>query len=81
MAKNLVSPSVTRYDDLSSCIMSEKTNNPILRKPSDGLTDGQTDESDFIGCCPTNVECPKRIFLRCFVYETIRLSKEFLVQS
>ena len=26
---------------------------------TDGQTDGQTDESDFIGCCPTNVECPK----------------------
>ena len=24
-------------------------------------TDGQTDESDFIGRCPTNVEHPKRI--------------------
>ena len=43
--------------------MSEKTNNPILRKLSDAWTDkqtdGQTDESDFIGRCPTNVERPK----------------------
>ena len=23
------------------------------------VTDGQTNESDFIGRCPTNVECPK----------------------
>ena len=39
-----------------------KTNDPILRKLSDGRTDrqtgGQTDESDFIGRCPTNVERP-----------------------
>ena len=58
--KNLVS-SVTRYhDQLSSCTISEKTNDPILKKLSDERTkrrtDGQTDESDFIGCCPTNVE-------------------------
>ena len=41
----------------------KKTNDPILRKLSDGRTDGQTDgqrdESDFIGRCPTNVERPK----------------------
>ena len=38
--KNL-NPSVTRYHgQLSSCTISEKTNNPILRK----LSDGQTDE-------------------------------------
>ena len=36
--------SVTRYHgQLSSCTISEKTNNPILRKLSDGRTDGQTD--------------------------------------
>ena len=41
--KNLAS-SVTRYhDQLSSCTTSEKTNDPILRKLSDGRTDGQTD--------------------------------------
>ena len=45
--------SVTRYyGQLSSRIISEKTNYPILRKFSDGLTDRQTDrqtdESDFI---------------------------------
>ena len=43
--------------------ISEKTNYPILRKLSDGQTggrtDGQTDENDFIGRCPTNVERPK----------------------
>ena len=40
---NLAS-SVTRYHgQLSSCTISEKTNDPILRKLSDGRTDGQTD--------------------------------------
>ena len=58
--ENLAS-SVTRYyGQLSSCAISEKTNDPILRTLSDGRTDGRTDgemdESDFIGHCPTNVE-------------------------
>ena len=35
--------------------MSEKTNDPILRKLSDGRA-----ESDFIGRCPPNVERPKK---------------------
>ena len=40
----------------------KKTNNPILKKFSDGRTDGQTDEHTdgrkyFIGRCLTNVEC------------------------
>ena len=48
--------SVTRYHGLpSSCTISEKANDTILRKLSDGRTDeridGQTDESDFIGRC------------------------------
>ena len=56
--KNLASL-VTRYHgQLSSCTISDKTNDPILRKLSDGWTDGQTDESDFIGRCPTNIERP-----------------------
>ena len=55
--------SVTRYHDhLSSRTISEKTNDPILRKliagRMDGWTDTQTDESDFIGRCLTNVERP-----------------------
>ena len=51
--------SVTRcHGQLSSCTISEKTNDPILRKVSDGQTDGQTNKSDFIGCCPTNVKHP-----------------------
>ena len=54
---------VTRYHgQLSSCTISEKSNDPMLKKLSDGRTDGwtdgQTDDSDFIGCCPTNVERP-----------------------
>ena len=64
--KNLA-PSVTRYHgQLSSCTI-EKINDSILRKLSDGRmdgwTDGQTDRQagDFIGCCPTNVEHPKKI--------------------
>ena len=56
--KNLA-PSVTRYyGRLPSCTISERTNDPILRKLIDRWRDGQTDNSDFIGCCPTNVECP-----------------------
>ena len=36
--------SVTRYHgQLSSCTISEKTNDPILRKVSDGRTDRQID--------------------------------------
>ena len=55
--------SVTRYHgQLSSCTISEKTNGPILRKICDGRRDGQTDESDFIGRCPTNVERPTKYF-------------------
>ena len=52
--------SITRYHgQLSSCAISEKTNDTILKKLSvrrtdgltDGLTDRQTDGSDFIGPC------------------------------
>ena len=25
----------------------------------DGQMDGQTDQNDFVGCCPTNIEHPK----------------------
>ena len=56
--------SVTRcHGQLSSCAISEKTNDLILRKLRDGRTDGQTDgqadKSDFIGCCQTNVKRTK----------------------
>ena len=45
--------SVTRYHgQLSSCKISEETNDSILRK----FSNGQTDESDFIGRCPTDGE-------------------------
>ena len=50
--------SVTRYGQVSSCTISEKINDLILRKFSDGQTDRQTDESDIIGCCPTNLDWP-----------------------
>ena len=59
--------SVTRcHGQLSSCTISEITNDPILGKLSDGRADGetdgetdwQTDRSDFIGRRPTNVERP-----------------------
>ena len=33
-------------------------NDPILRKFGDGRTDGETNESDFIGQCPTDAERP-----------------------
>ena len=60
--KNLA-PSVTRYHgQLSLCTISVKTNDPILKKLSDGQTDRwtdrRTDESDFIGRCPTKNERP-----------------------
>ena len=51
-----LAPSVTRYHgQLSSCTIPEKTNDPILRKGSDGWTEEQTEQqrgqSDFIGHC------------------------------
>ena len=63
--KNLAT-SVTRfYGQLSSCIISEKTNDRILRKFSDGRTNGrvnrQPDEDDFIARCPANIERPIQI--------------------
>ena len=55
----ILSSSVTRYrSQLSSCTISEKNNDPVLRKVSDKQTDRQTDrgqtqadESNFIGHC------------------------------
>ena len=45
--KNLASSVTSYYGQLSSCTITEKTNDPILRKFSDGQidrwTDGQTD--------------------------------------
>ena len=46
--------SVTRsHGQLSSCTKSEKNNDAILRKFSDGQTERLTKESDFIGGCWT----------------------------
>ena len=59
--------SVTRYyGQLPSRKISKRTNDPILRKLRDAgkdrqrerQTDRQTDESNFLGRCPTDVECP-----------------------
>ena len=53
-----LAPSVTRFHGhLWSCTILEKTDDPILRK----LSDGRTSSSDFIGRCPTNVERPTSI--------------------
>ena len=65
----ILASSVTRsYGQLSSFIISEKTNDSVLKKYSDGWTDRrrdrQLDESDFLGCCPTNVKRPIIVFLR-----------------
>ena len=56
---NLAS-SVTRYHgQISSCIISEKTNTPILRKLSRGRTDGRTDGRQwFQKTLSTDVEHP-----------------------
>ena len=57
--KNLAS-SVTKYHgQLSSCKISEKINDPILRKFRDGRTNRRANKSDFIGRCPTTFERPK----------------------
>ena len=43
-------PPLPKYHgQLSSCTMSEKANDPILKRLSDGQTDEKTDESIFIG--------------------------------
>ena len=46
----------SHHGQLSSCTISEKPNNPIIRN----FSDRQTDESDFIGRCSTNVERPTK---------------------
>ena len=56
--------SVTRYHgQVSSCTISEKTNNPISRKLCERQKDRQrdrlTDKSDFVGQMLSNVEHPK----------------------
>ena len=42
ISKNLAL-SITRYHGQLSCTVSEKINDPILRKRSDGWTDGRKD--------------------------------------
>ena len=64
--KNLARSVTGYHGQLSLCTISEKTNDPIMKKVSDGRTDRQTDgqtnkkmdESDFIRRCPTNIEHP-----------------------
>ena len=71
--------SVTRYHgQLSPCTISEKTNDQILEKFSDGWTDRQTsrrtdrqmDGVDFIGHCPTNFQRPKTKEFICKCFKT-----------
>ena len=48
---------------LWSAVIMGKTNDTVLRKlQTDGRTDGQTDKSDFIEGCLTNVERPTNFF-------------------
>ena len=58
--------SVTRYHgQLSLCTKSKELNDPILTKFSGGRTDGRTDrqkdESDFIGRCLINVSVQHKL--------------------
>ena len=71
--------SVTRYYvQLSSCTIStKKTNYPTLRKLSDGPTDGQMDQSDFIGCCPTNVSVQQELPKKDAFHQSIPTLKKF----
>ena len=58
--KSLPSSVTIYHGHLSSWTIPEKTNDPIFRKLSDGRTDGQTDrqtnECDFIERCAANVQ-------------------------
>ena len=56
--KNLASLFTNYYGKLLSCKISEKTNNPILRKLSDGQMDRWMDKSDFTGHRLTKIELP-----------------------
>ena len=63
--KNLALSKTRYHGQPSSCAISKKTNDSILRKFSNGQMDGQSqmnrqlDQSDFIGHCLTNVKQPK----------------------
>ena len=64
--------SVTRYfGQLSSCTIPEKTNDPILRKLSDGWIDEQINKSDFIGSSVQNEQSPLNVTYRLFLSESI----------
>ena len=64
--------SVTRYyGQLSSCTIPEKTNDPILRKLSDGWIDGQMDKSEFIGSSVQNEQSRLNETYRLFLSESI----------
>ena len=58
MAKNLILDRLLAPKTFYLGQISKKATDPILRKFSDGRIDGQTDESDFIGLCPTSLERP-----------------------
>ena len=70
--------SVTRYHgQVSSCTISEKTNNPISRKLCERQKDRQrdrlTDKSDFVGQTLSNVEHPKtKKLIISFFFHVIR---------
>ena len=61
--KNLPLSATSYHGQLSSCTISEKL---MIQFWENLVTDGRTDESDFIGPCPTNVERPiKKYVLKC----------------
>ena len=74
--KNLALPVTKHFSQLSSCscTLLKKTNDPILgnsvtdtqmdRWPAgqtDRYMDGQLVQSDFVGHCPTNIECTRNL--------------------
>ena len=71
--KNLASSTSRYYGQVLPYSISEKTNDPILRKFSDGQTDRQADrqmdKSDFIGHYPINVEHLKTSYFYSYTYE------------
>ena len=62
LVKNLALSVTTYYRQLSSCAIS-------WNFVTDKRTDRQTEESDFIGRCPTNVERPKEQADHCRLYK------------
>ena len=50
-----------------------------MDEQTDRLTDRQTDGSDFIGCCPTNVKRPiDNMLMKRTICKTCHLEEEFL---